>query len=48
MVNAVFYDLFRGAVVSDNYESAVYSDLEFTSDKIENVAFWDYSGKGDF
>ena len=48
IVNAVFYDKFRGVSVSDNFESAIYSELEFTKDTIENVAFWDISGKGDF
>lgn len=35
-------------MVSDNYESAIYDDLQFTSDTIENVAFWDYTGKGEY
>ena len=48
IVNAVFFDKFRGTTVNENFEAAIYSDLEFTSDTIENVAFWDYSGKGDF
>ena len=47
-VNAVYYQQFKGTVVSDNYESAIYDDLQFTSDTIENVAFWDYTGKGDY
>ena len=26
-VNAVYYNLFKGTVVNDNYESAIYDDL---------------------
>ena len=33
-VNAVYYQQFKGTVVSDNYESAIYDDLQFTSDTI--------------
>ena len=47
-VNAVFYDNFKGAVIASNYEASVYDDLQFTSDTFENVAFWDYTGQGDF
>ena len=48
IVNAIFFDTFRGGVGSSNYERPVYDDLEFTTNTIENVAFWDYTGKGDF
>ena len=48
IVNAVYYQQFKGTPVPENYESAIYDDLQFTSDTIENVAFWDYTGKGDY
>ena len=44
----MFYLNFKGVAVSSNYEMAVYDDLKFTQDTIKNVAFWDYTGKGDF
>ncbi len=48
IINAVYYDKFRGKVVPFNFEMPLYDDLQFTDNTIAKVTFWDYTGKGNW
>jgi len=48
LINAVYFEKFRGNVVPFNFEMPLYDDLEFTSDLFEKITFWDYTGKGNW
>ena len=48
IINAVYYDKFRGKVVPFNFEMPLYDDLQFTDNTIAKITFWDYTGKGNW
>ena len=48
VVNAIYFDRFRGGLVPLVFERTLYDDLEFSDGTFEKVAFWDYSGRGDW
>ena len=48
LVNAVYFDQFRGDIVPIWAENPLYEDLEFTDAVFLKVTFWNYSGQGDF
>ena len=48
LINAVYFEKFRGNVVPFNFEMPLYDDLEFSSDLFEKITFWDYTGKGNW
>ena len=48
LVNAVYFDKFRGGTVPFNFEMPLYDDLQFTQNTFAKITFWDYTGKGNW